>query len=90
VPELDLKLRQQLVWLQLVVLLVVVRQLLAQIEQLVVWLLGLLVVQVYSQVQNFELVQILELGESHPLVHQLQVLWLLLELLHLELLVSMF
>jgi hypothetical protein len=41
-------------------------------------------------VQNFELVQILELGESHPLVHQLQVLWLLLELLHLELLVSMF
>jgi hypothetical protein len=65
-----------------------------------------LVVQVHSQVplvewqqvamqlvQNSSLAQILELGESHPLVNQLQVLralWLLLELLNLVLLVNMF
>jgi hypothetical protein len=78
-----------------------------QLAQLVArQLLGLLVVQVHSQVpqvelqqvamqqlQNSSLVQILELGESRLLVHQrqvLQVLWLMLELLNLELLVSMF
>jgi len=41
-------------------------------------------------VQNSELVQILELGESRLLVHQLRALWLLLELLNLVLLVNMF
>jgi hypothetical protein len=98
VQELDIKQMPKLLGLQLVVLLV---------AQLVVQqLLGLLVVQVHSQVQlvelqqvamqqvqNSSLVQILELGESHLLVHQQQVLWLLLEslqLLNLVLLVSMF
>jgi hypothetical protein len=44
-------------------------------------------------VQNSSLVQILELGESRLLAHQLWVSWLLLEsleLLNLVLLVSMF
>jgi hypothetical protein len=69
---------------------------LAQLAEL--QLLGLLIVQVHSRVllvelqlvQNFALAQILELGESHPLAHQLWVLWLILELLNLVLLVSMF
>jgi hypothetical protein len=55
-----------------------------------------------QQLQNSSLVQILELGESPLLMHQqqvlkllrelqvLQVLWLMLQLLNLELLVSMF
>jgi hypothetical protein len=85
----------QLVGLQLVELLVA--------AQLVVRQLGPLVVQVHSQVplvewqqvamqqlQNSSLVQILELGESPLLMHQQQVLYLLLELLNLMLLVSMF
>jgi hypothetical protein len=62
-----------------------------------------LVVQVHSQVplvewqqvamqlvQNSSLVQILELGESRLLAHQLWVSWLMLGLLNLVLLVSMF
>jgi hypothetical protein len=61
-------------------------------------LLELAVVQVHSQVplvesqlvQNSSLVQILELGESRLLAHQLWVLWLILESLNLVLLVSMF
>ena len=71
-----------------------VRQLLAQIEQAH----SLVQMSVQQQVQlsvlllvqNFEFAQILELGESHPLAHQLRVLWLMLELLNLVLLVSMF
>jgi hypothetical protein len=87
---------------QLVVLQLVVLQL-VQLAQLAVRQLGPLVVQVHSQVplvewqqvamqqvQNSSLVQILELGESRLLMHQRQVLYLLLELLNLVLLVSMF
>jgi hypothetical protein len=83
-----------LVGLQLVVLQ------LMQLAQLAVRQLGPLVVQVHSQVPLVEslrvemqpvlkllLVQILEPVEFHLLVHQRQVLWLLLKL---ELLVSMF
>jgi hypothetical protein len=93
---------RQLVGLQLVELLAV--QLV--VLQLAVQQLGPLVVQVHSQVplvewqqvamqqvQNSSLVQILELGESPLLMHQQQVLYLLLqllELLNLVLLVCMF
>jgi hypothetical protein len=113
VPELDIEQMPKLVGLQLVVLLVAEQQLVVQLVVLQVLqlvqlaqlaarqLLGLLVVQVHSQVllvewqqvQNSSLVKILELGESRLLMHQQQVLWLLLELLELPnlvLLVSMF
>jgi hypothetical protein len=84
VQELDIKQMPKLLGLQLVELLVV---------QLAVQQLGPLVVQVHSQVplvQNSSLVQILELEESRLLMHQQQVLYLLLELLNLVLLVCMF
>jgi len=116
VPELDIEQMPKLVGLQLVVL-PVVQLVVLQLAQLAArQLLGLLVVQVHSQVllvewqqvamqqvamqqvamqqlQNSSLVQILELGESPLLMHQQQVLWLMLELLELPnlvLLVSMF
>jgi hypothetical protein len=96
----DIKQMPKLVGLQLVALLVEQQPVL--LEQLVV----LLVVQAHLQVllvgpQRVEmqpvlkllLVMILELVEFHLLVHQQQMLWLLLELLELlklKLLVSMF
>jgi hypothetical protein len=52
----------------------VVRQQLVLQEQLVAQVHSLGQMSVQQQVQNFELAQILELGESHPLVNQLQVL----------------
>jgi hypothetical protein len=75
--------------------LVLIEQQLAQVAQLAVPL----VERAHSLVQKFELAQILELGESHPLVHQLQVPQLLqllqllpkiVELLNLVVLVSTF
>jgi hypothetical protein len=90
VPESELKLKQlALVQLapqvlqQLVAPLVVQVHLLVQMEPLVVMQLVQMVLLVVMQlvqlvvtqrVQNFELVQILELAEFHPLVRQLQVL----------------
>jgi hypothetical protein len=74
------------------------RQLLVQLERLVVQVHSLAQLVELQQVamqlvQNSSLVQILVLGESPLLMHQQQVLWLLLEslqLLNLVLLVCMF
>jgi hypothetical protein len=75
-------------------------QQLAQVAQLAVPLVerahSLVQKFVQQLVQNFELAQILELGESHPLVHQpqvpqlLQLLPKIVELLNLVVLVSTF
>jgi hypothetical protein len=75
-------------------------QQLAQVAQLAVPLVerahSLVQKFVQQLAQNSELARILELGESHPLVHQLQVPQLLqllpriVELLNLEVLVSTF
>jgi hypothetical protein len=100
VLELGSKRMPQLVGLQLAELLVAVQRAARQLVQIVQRAARQLVqivkahslgqMSVKQQVQNFELVQILELGESHPWAHQLWVLWLLLELLNLVLLVNMF